>query len=311
MDYVLITPVKNEQKYIRQTLDSVIAQTVLPLVWIIIDGGSTDKTRDIVKEYARKYPWIVPQCQTRFSDKGGHTNVSLAMKEAYECIRASGILFDYIGCIDADQVLEPRVCEGIIAEMKKNPVVGAASGQVYDPNGKPDTYPEGEISNKRVYNHGAFERIGNFPITKYSFDSVILAKMRIAKWDIKTYPEYKIHNLRIDSGIERNAWRSHTLFGKSKYYLGYSFSLLVMGCGYLALKGKIGKSIGVFFGWMDSWINHDEVIDDKEVWNHFHNDRLDQILDTIWIQPKHLVLTAVMCGIIIASMLAIRYIGAN
>jgi glycosyltransferase involved in cell wall biosynthesis len=287
---------------------SVLNQSELPLVWVIIDGGSTDKSRDIVKGYARKYPWIISQCQTRFSDKGGHTNVSLAMKEAYDLIRASGIPFDYVANIDADQVLEPNVCEGIIAEMKKNPSVGAASGQVYDPNGKPDTYPEGEISNKRIYNRGAFERVGCFPITKYSFDSVILAKLRIAKWDIKTHPEYKIHNLRKDMGIEHTSkLKSNLQWGRSKYYLGYSFSLLVMGCGYLVLKGEFGKSIGVFFGYLGSWINRDEVISDKEVWNHFHNDRLNEILGGIWISPKHIILTGIMVGVFITSLLIWRF----
>jgi len=308
MNYVLITPVKNEQKYIRQTLDSVVAQTELPLAWVIIDGGSQDKTRDIVKEYAAKYPWIYLKYQLHFSDKGGHTNVSIAMKEAYEYLKQSGIPFDYVANIDADQVLEPNVCEGIISALKKNLGVGAASGQVYNPNGNPDTYPEGEISNKRIYNRGAFERVGGYPITRYSFDSVVLAKMRIANWDIKTYPEYKIHNLRKDMGIEHTSViKSNLQWGRSKYYLGYSFSLLVMGCGYLVLKGEIGKSIGVFIGWMDSWINHDEVIADKEVWNHFHNERLSQILDTMWIEPRHIYLVIGFVMVFIAGILAWRF----
>lgn len=309
MNYILLTPVKNERRYLPETIASVLNQTVLPLVWVIIDGGSTDMSRDIVKEYAKKYPWIVLQYQLQFSDKGGHTNVSIAMKEAYEYIRASGIPFDYVANIDADQVIPRELFEGLMKHCKENPSIGAASGQVYNPDGKPDTYPEGEISNKRVYNRGAFERVGCFPITKYSFDSVILAKMRIAKWDIITYPEYKIHNLRKDMGIEHtSAIKSNLQWGRSKYYLGYSFSLLVMGCGYLVLKGEIVKSIGVFFGYLGSWINRDEVIEDMQVRNHFHNDRLNEILEGMWIQPKHILITGIIVGLVIASLLIGRFI---
>ena len=42
----------------RKTLDSVVAQTILPKKWIIVDDGSTDETPKIIAEYMRKYDWI-------------------------------------------------------------------------------------------------------------------------------------------------------------------------------------------------------------------------------------------------------------
>lgn len=310
MNYVLITPVKNEQKYIRKILDSVVSQTILPEAWVIIDGGSTDKTREIIKEYARKYQWIVLQCQLHFSDKGGHTNVSIAMREAYENLCESRISFDYIANIDADQILPVNFFEGIIREMAFDFPVVAASGLVYNPSGKPDTYPSGELSNKRVYRRSALDHIGGYPVTKYSFDSVILAKMRMrSAWEIRTYSQYKIQNLRKDMGIEHTSViKSNLQWGRSKWYLGYSFPLLVMGCGYLVLKGEIGKSIGVFFGWIGSWISRDEMIADKQIWNHFHNDRLKDILGGIQIEPKHIVIMGIVSGFIIAGMIGWKFL---
>ncbi|RPI66248.1 MAG: glycosyltransferase family 2 protein, partial [Ignavibacteriales bacterium] len=44
MKYVIISPVKNEEKYISYTLESVVNQTRLPEEWIIVDDGSTDNT---------------------------------------------------------------------------------------------------------------------------------------------------------------------------------------------------------------------------------------------------------------------------
>ena len=57
-DYCLISPARNEAQYIRRTLDSVLAQTVLPKRWIIIDDGSTDETPEILAEYAAKHDLI-------------------------------------------------------------------------------------------------------------------------------------------------------------------------------------------------------------------------------------------------------------
>lgn len=54
----IITVVRNGEKTIRQTIESVCTQTVLPMEYIIVDGVSTDSTLSIVEEYRKKYPFI-------------------------------------------------------------------------------------------------------------------------------------------------------------------------------------------------------------------------------------------------------------
>ena len=50
---MLITPARNEEAFIEETIRSVLAQTVLPRRWIIVSDGSTDRTDDIVQRHAR------------------------------------------------------------------------------------------------------------------------------------------------------------------------------------------------------------------------------------------------------------------
>ena len=56
MKYVLITAARNEESFIKKTLDSVVTQTVLPERWIIVDDGSTDRTAEIVEGYVGRAP---------------------------------------------------------------------------------------------------------------------------------------------------------------------------------------------------------------------------------------------------------------
>jgi glycosyltransferase involved in cell wall biosynthesis len=58
MKYVLITPAHNEEAFIERTIASVVAQTLFPERWVIVDDGSTDKTAEIVESYVQQYPWI-------------------------------------------------------------------------------------------------------------------------------------------------------------------------------------------------------------------------------------------------------------
>jgi glycosyltransferase involved in cell wall biosynthesis len=54
----IITVVYNGAKTIKDTIESVCTQTVLPTEYLIIDGASTDNTLSIVKSYMQRYPFI-------------------------------------------------------------------------------------------------------------------------------------------------------------------------------------------------------------------------------------------------------------
>src|SRR5262245_32109229 len=56
--YVLITPARNEESFIEGTIRSVVGQTVLPIRWIIVNDGSTDRTGEIARAYAARHEWI-------------------------------------------------------------------------------------------------------------------------------------------------------------------------------------------------------------------------------------------------------------
>lgn len=58
LEISVITPVYNGEKFIECCILSVIQQRCLHVEHIIIDGGSTDKTVEIIQEYANKYPHI-------------------------------------------------------------------------------------------------------------------------------------------------------------------------------------------------------------------------------------------------------------
>ncbi len=56
----IIIPTRNEQKFIRKCLESIISQ-IYPedrLELLVVDGMSTDKTRDVVREYDEKHSFI-------------------------------------------------------------------------------------------------------------------------------------------------------------------------------------------------------------------------------------------------------------
>src|SRR2546422_4803637 len=96
--YVLITPARNEAKFIEQTIKSVVGQTIRPAKWVIVSDGSTDGTDDIVKRYASEYDWIelvrTPERKERhFAGKVQAFNAGYA--------RVKDLKYDIIGSLDA------------------------------------------------------------------------------------------------------------------------------------------------------------------------------------------------------------------
>src|SRR6516225_2305643 len=56
--YALVTAAYNEERFIEQTIKSVIAQNLLPSTWAIVSDGSTDRTDEIVRRYATTHSFI-------------------------------------------------------------------------------------------------------------------------------------------------------------------------------------------------------------------------------------------------------------
>src|SRR5271170_7333942 len=56
--YVLVTPARNEAKFIELTINCMVAQTARPVKWVIVSDGSTDGTDEIVNRYTAEHPWM-------------------------------------------------------------------------------------------------------------------------------------------------------------------------------------------------------------------------------------------------------------
>ena len=118
MTYVLITPARNEADYIELTIKSMIAQTSLPLKWVIVSDGSTDGTDDIIKKYLQAYPWIelvrtLERKERHFAGK------VMAFNAGYEKVK--NLSYDIIGNLDADLSFEKGYLNFFFPNLSKIP----------------------------------------------------------------------------------------------------------------------------------------------------------------------------------------------
>ncbi len=127
----LIAPVKNEAKGIYWWWEGIIRQTRLPDEIIVVDGGSTDGTVEILKELAAKSP--VP---FRVIEEPG-ANIARARNLAIQ--QAQG---DVIACIDFGCRPEADWLEKLVAPFEDDPEVRVSCGwyRAVGPGGRPVRY---------------------------------------------------------------------------------------------------------------------------------------------------------------------------
>lgn len=104
----IITPVFNSKNYIRETIESVFNQKYNNIEYIIIDGGSSDGTVDIIREYNDRLAYWVSEKDSGMYD---------ALCKGFE--KASGSI---VGYINAGDFFNPMAIQVVVKQFENNNV---------------------------------------------------------------------------------------------------------------------------------------------------------------------------------------------
>jgi biofilm PGA synthesis N-glycosyltransferase PgaC len=223
MPYVLITPARNEEKYIEKTIKSVIKQTYKPKGWIIVSDGSTDKTDEIVKNYHKKYNWIKLLRISRHKDRtfsGKAYCFNAGVKELKK------IKYDILGNLDADISFDEEYFEYLIGRFTNNRRLGVA-GTPFVERGKQYNYNYTNIEHVsgacQIFRKKCFDDVGGYiPIKGGGIDWVAVTTARMKGWETRTFTDkYCVHHKPMGSATNNKlmAWYKQ---GVKDYYLGGS-----------------------------------------------------------------------------------------
>lgn len=239
MQYVLITPCRNEAHLIEKTLASVVLQTKLPLKWLIVNDGSTDTTGDVVAKYVARHPWIeLINCSARkerhFAGKVHAFNAGLE--------RVKQLPYEIIGNLDADVSLDPDHFEFLLSKFNEDMTLGVAGTVFTEPDGynsaidsfEGQTYVSGQC---QLFRRQCFEEIGGYVPSKMGgIDWVAVKTARIMGWNTRSFREKSFVHHRILGTAERGVMGSHFAYGKKDYVLGGHPLWQIFRCGYRMTK---------------------------------------------------------------------------
>lgn len=279
-DYVLITPARNEEAYIVKTLKSVITQTVLPKKWVIISDGSTDRTDEMVLQYASEHEWIefirLPVRKERNFAAKVH-----AFNAGYE--RVKNTPYDIIGNVDADISFGEDFFEYLVSQFERNPDLGCAGTHYIE--GAFHSFKDSYINVNHVngqcqlFRRRCFEEIGGYvPNRGGGIDWVAVTTVRMKGWQTYSFSERTYTHYRAMGTAESNILSSRYRYGRKDYFLGgHPLWEIFRGLFQMAKKPYVIGGLALLYGYFLAYIKQTERPISKELMGFHRGEQMQRL----------------------------------
>lgn len=280
LEYVLITPAHNEAAFIEKTLQSVVAQTVLPKRWVIVSDGSTDGTDEIVQKYQEGREWLelvrLPERKERhFAAK------VQAFNAGYEQVK--DLSFEVIGNIDADVSFGEDFFAYLLGQFEAMPDLGVAGTHYIE--GDFHSYRDSYINVHHVngqcqlFRHACFEDIGGYvPIKGGGIDWVAVTTARMKGWKTYSFGDRVFYHHRKMGTAGSNELMSRFKYGKKDYFLGgHPLWQFFRGTFQMIKKPYLVGGLALLLGYFWCWVTRFERPISPELMRFHRKEQLDRL----------------------------------
>jgi glycosyl transferase family 2 len=219
--YVLITPARNEAKFIELAIKSVVAQTIHPAKWVIVSDGSTDGTDEIVSRYAAEHEWIdlirmAERTERHFCGKVHAFNAGYA--------RLKDLTYDVIGSLDGDISFDDAdYVSFLLSKLAEDPALGLVGTPYRDDGTYDDRFVNLEFvaGACQMFRRECFEDIGGYVAVKAGgVDDIAVMTARMKGWKTRTFTDKTCLHHRAHGAAEHSVLMTRVRDGALDYTLG-------------------------------------------------------------------------------------------
>lgn len=265
---LIISPCRDEAAFMRHTLDSVIAQTLRPSLWVIVDDGSTDQTPAILCEYAKKYNFIkIIRRENRGSRQVG-PGVIEAFYDGYGSTNVDE--FDYICKLDLDLELPPQYFNILLKRFSENPRIGTCSGKPYFLDKKTGKLvsekcgDENSVGMIKLFRKKCFDQIGGF-VQQVMWDAIDGHRCRMLGWIACSWdePELRFIHLRPMGSSQKGMLTGRMRHGFGQYFMGTGLTYMTVSAIYRMTRPPlVVGGLAMWWGYMQSMLSAKKRLND-------------------------------------------------
>lgn len=277
--YVIIAPVRNEEEYIERTILSVVNQTIRPAEFIIVNDGSTDRTRKIIERFLPSNPWmhIMDRPPKEHSPGGGVVN---AFYEGYNNIQTSD--WDFVIKLDGDLEFENDYFEFLLKKFEEDPKLGMASGTTYLlKHGKlvmdimPDDHVRGPA---KMYKRACWDEIGGLP-SVLGWDTLDELKAQVMGWKTRSYKDLVLIHYKPIGYKQKKIVKREVKAGERQHYLGYLPAFAITRGFYRMLqKPYFIAGLLNIYGFIKAEIDGSDQITDTDIKRHLRKKQKERLM---------------------------------
>ncbi len=263
--YIIITPVRNEESFLEQTIKSVLAQTIKPIQWIIVNDGSTDSTRSIIERYLSN-KWITVIDRPNKGHRAGKGpaeafNISLSYISSD---------YDFIVNLDGDVSFDSDYFEKIFNKFKNNSCLGIASGKSYYlKRGKTVLYRSSDTSTmgpSKVYRKECFLDIGGVLEENICWDMLDNIRAQMKGWDTKSFGDISFIHYKQIGYKQGSILKGCYTTGNILYFYGYHpLYILAKGIYRMCESPFIIGGLYTIIGYYAAWFTRKDRYHDKNL----------------------------------------------
>jgi len=264
--YVVVSPVRDEEQYLEETIRSMVKQTVRPMQWIIVNDGSTDRTAEIIDRWASEHSWIVA---VQRNDRGRREPGSGVIEAFYEGYRTiSALDWEYLIKLDGDLGFEHEYFEKCFAEFDADPALGIGGGVIYhDLNGElqVESNPRFHVRGaNKIYKRPCWEQITGL-LCAPGWDTIDEVKANMLGWSTRSFEHLKVIQYRL-TGAANGAWRNSIKNGLGSYISGYHpLFMLLKSVKRIVERPCVVVSAGLLYGFVLGYLRRVPQIEDKNL----------------------------------------------
>lgn len=256
----------------RRTLDSVLAQSSPPTLWVIVDDGSTDDTPRILAEYAARNPTIRVVTRRDRGTRSVGPGVIEAFYEGYRAVRMQIDRgdFDYLCKLDLDLDLPLHYFETLMRRMEAHPRLGTCSGKAYfERNGRLVSEFLGDETSAgmtKFYRVPCFRQIGGF-VREVMWDGIDCHRCRMLGWKACSWdePDLRFIHLRPMGSSHKSILTGRVRHGFGQHFMGTSLAYMSASAAFRATKRPyLVGGAAMWWGFVLSMLRGKPRLDDAE-----------------------------------------------
>lgn len=277
MKHVVITPAHDEAEYLPAVIDSMIAQTVRPELWLIVDDGSRDDTRAIADAAAAKHDWIEVLSYEGEAERALGSKVARIMLWALESAPRD---WEFFSKLDADIVLPKDYYASIFDRFAEDSNLGIASGTCAIVVGGrkeieqvPRDHTRGPI---KTYRRECWDIIDGFPPT-HGWDGIDGLRAQRAGFRTEHFPELVAEHLR-PTGAARGHVRGKFVTGTFAHFLGYHpLFMVARSVRRMADPPRVSGGLAMLAGYVWAQALGKPVLDEPETVEFLRKKQLERL----------------------------------